>query len=214
MYHRLSRNCLPHCIHQLIGGEPPHHGDDAIVTANGMESKGKRGEPEASSRDPAPPEIADDHSNARDPVHLAQELERVGACKVMQNLRAHHYVDAVIREGKPQRIATNGERQDTAAGAGQLERRIEPHGRQLDAHLQGNFPRPTGDVAKACSDVEQSRLRRYFLQSIPKLIDGRAQPPEQGVRANDICQRSPYELGIDVRTVEYLEPASSGRGED
>jgi hypothetical protein len=109
MHDRLSLYCLTHCISQLLGREPPHHGDDAIVAANGMKSKGKRGDPESCRGDPAAPEIADDDPNARDAVHLAQQLERVGARKVVQDLGAHHYVDAVIREGKPQRITANGE---------------------------------------------------------------------------------------------------------
>src|SRR6267378_2544068 len=41
MHNRLSRYYFPHGIPQLLRREPPHHGDDAIVAANGMKSKGK-----------------------------------------------------------------------------------------------------------------------------------------------------------------------------
>jgi hypothetical protein len=97
---------------------------------------------------------------ARSKELAAQKLERVCACEVMEKLRAHYDVDAVIRKRKPQSIATNGEGQHRAAGSGELERRIESHRRELHSHLPGNFPRSTGDVAKPCSDIEQRRLRR------------------------------------------------------
>src|SRR5436305_1811592 len=44
MRRRPARNRVVHCIYQLTRRETPHHGDDAIVAANGMKSEGKRDE--------------------------------------------------------------------------------------------------------------------------------------------------------------------------
>ena len=86
MHDRLSGDRLTDCIHHLFGCETPKHGDDAIVTANGMKSQGKRNEPQSGGRDPAASDVAHHHPYARDTSHLAKESYRVGVGKVVQNL--------------------------------------------------------------------------------------------------------------------------------
>ena len=83
---RPPRDCLVHCIDQFLRSETPHHGDDAIMAANGMKSKGKLSKPESRRRDPASPEITHDHAHVRDPSHFAKEQLRIIAGKVMQQL--------------------------------------------------------------------------------------------------------------------------------
>src|SRR5438105_5410279 len=83
---RSARHRLVHCIDQLIRRETPHHGDDAIVAANGMKSKGKRDDPDSGGSQPAAPNVANDYPAPSDTIHLAQELERIDTGEVMENL--------------------------------------------------------------------------------------------------------------------------------
>src|ERR1700692_994995 len=109
MSHRSPRNRLVHCIGELSRRETPHHGDDAVVAANGMKSKGKRSQPESCGRDPAPSDVAHDDANSSDTIHLAQQRGRFASGEMMQHLRAHHDIDAVVREGQTTRVGTHGD---------------------------------------------------------------------------------------------------------
>ena len=121
MHNWFLRDGIVHCIYQLLWRETPEHGDDSIVAANGMKSKGKREEPQSSGCDPASPEVADDDSNSRDAIHLAQKRHRVTTGKMMQDLRAHDDVHAPVGERQAQRIAAYGEAHTLSAGARELE---------------------------------------------------------------------------------------------
>src|ERR1700680_3383739 len=109
MSYRSTRNRLVHSIRELGGCETPQDGDDAIVSSNGMKSKGKREEPQSRRRDPAPVDVAYDDANSSDTIHLAQQRGRIVSSEVMQHLRAHHDIDAVVREGQTTRVGTHGD---------------------------------------------------------------------------------------------------------
>jgi hypothetical protein len=81
-----------------------------------MKSQGKRSEPQAPGRDPTPPEVAHDDSYACDAIHLAEECQRLDAGKVMQDLGAHHDVDALIGERQSQRVTAYREAHGRLAG--------------------------------------------------------------------------------------------------
>jgi hypothetical protein len=73
-----------------------------------MKSKGKRCQPESGCRDPAPVDVTNDHANAGDAVHLAKERQGVFAREMVQHLRAHHHIDAAVRERQPQGVGAHG----------------------------------------------------------------------------------------------------------
>jgi hypothetical protein len=103
----LVPNRLSDCSPELPGGEAPHDGDDSIVAANGMKSKGKRCQPESCCGDPASPYVAHDHAHSRYAIHFAKQCERIFSGEMVQHLRTHHHFDAVIREWEPQRVGAH-----------------------------------------------------------------------------------------------------------
>jgi hypothetical protein len=89
-----------------------------------MKSKGKRDQPKPCGGQPAPSDVADDDAGFRHTIHLAQQRQRISARKMVKHLRAHHYVDAPIRERQSQCVAADGQSEHRLARARELERGV------------------------------------------------------------------------------------------
>ena len=143
-----------------------------------MKSQGKRDDPESDRRQPAAPDVAHDHSLARDAVHFAQQVQRIESGEVMQHLRAHDDVDTIVREGQTSCVGMNRKSHRGTAGYRQAPCGIEADGRQLDALFPGDRSGAAGNVAQPSTDIEQRRFRRQFPECFFDLGDGRADSAE------------------------------------
>src|SRR5829696_6713580 len=81
---------------ELGGGETAEHRDDAVVPAHGMEAERPREQPESTGGQPAPPQVADDHATASNPVQLPKKRDRLVVAEVMQELRTEGDVDTAV----------------------------------------------------------------------------------------------------------------------
>jgi hypothetical protein len=186
MYDWFARYGFSDGIHQLLGREPPHHGDDTVVTANGMKSEGKREEPEPRRCDPASSEVADDHPHSRHAIHFPKKSQSIRPSEVMQHLRAHHDVDALIRKGQTQRMRADRIVQRAAARAHEHGRGVYANRPQLDPISARHLSRATRDVSESGSNVEQRCLPWQTPERVTQLLDGRVQPTEKRVGPGNI----------------------------
>src|ERR1700704_2675200 len=169
-----------------------------------MKSKGKRSEPKAGRRDPASSDVADDDAYSSNPIHLAQQRRRFGSSEVMQNLRAHHDVDAVVGKRQVARVGTNREIHRTPAGLRELGGGIESDCRELYAVAARLLSRSARNVAESGAYIEQRGVAWHLLQRVLQFVERGADSAEPRVRARHIGERSRDEFGIDVRRVENL----------
>src|SRR5207248_5526423 len=126
----------------------------------------------------AKPQVTHDHPRPRDAIHLAQQPPRIRAREVMQDLRAHHDIDAAVGEWKAESIPANRVTHRVPARNCELACRVETYCPEVQATLFGNRPRTAWDVAQARSNVEQRRVASQRAESILDLVDRRADPAE------------------------------------
>src|SRR3954471_10152038 len=143
---------------QLALRKAAQDGNTPVVARDRMKAQHGRGERESRGRDPAPPQIADDHPAPRDAIELGDEREAAVMIEVMEELGAEHEIDAAIGERKGQGIATDRVVHAMARGADENERAVDRNRSQRQATTTGDLARAPGEIGAARTDVEQRRL--------------------------------------------------------
>ena len=120
-----------------------------------MKAQDERREREPRRRDPASPQIADDHPVPRNAIELGDERETAIVVEVMKKLGAEHDVDAAIREREGQGVGTDGVVHAMACGGDEAEGAVDRDGAEREATAPRDLARAPRKIGAAGADVEQ-----------------------------------------------------------
>src|SRR5215212_4243401 len=139
----------PDDVPKLGGNEASKHGHDAVVSCHRMEAEREACEPEPGCRDATAPQVRDDDPAAGDSIELANDLRKVVVGEVMQELRTHHDVDAVVAKGKLDGVSRDNCADAVARGAKQVAGLIQADTENLRAAIPTEGADRAGNVGQA-----------------------------------------------------------------
>ena len=180
-----------HDAGELAGGEAAQHRDDAVVARDRMKAQRKRDEPESGRREPAPAQIADDRPRARDTRCSSRNRALdVRVVEMVQQLRAHHDVDAADREREARARRAQTMRRRRAARRGeQRDRAVDADRRQRAARLANSRAASARMSASPVPTSSRIMLSRGAMTA-RELGERGAQAAEPHVRATDVVLRA------------------------
>lgn len=123
-----------------------------------MKAQHRGGDREPRSRNPAPPQIADDHPASRDAIELGDEREAAIVVEMMEELRAEHDVDAPVGERKGEGVGTDGVVHAMPCRRDETERAVDRDGAERESTAARDLPCPPWKIGASRADVEQRRL--------------------------------------------------------
>ena len=195
-----------------------------------MKAQSDARDPEARGGDPASAQITDHHASPRNAMQLGDQAHGILPLEVMEKLRTQHDVDALVGEGKLERVGAERVVQSTARGGGENVRSIESNGAQTQAASSSDLPCTPRNVGEPGADVHERRdglgarnrprtpIGRASTAWCHELVERwtedeqhRAPTAKEEIRTLDVPVRTLAIARIDARLVENLDAASAAR---